>query len=67
MRTSVEKAGEQDSLGCDRSPCSFLNAVAVDLPWGKLDYGEVCEESRISEMLAGLLIGRRASQSASEN
>ena len=42
---------------------SFLNAVAVDLPWGKLDYGEVfCEETRNSEMLAGLLIGRRASQ-----
>ena len=56
------KLGKRISCNAIGRLVSFLNAVAVDLPWGKLDYGEVCEEIRISEMLAGLLIGRRASQ-----
>ena len=62
MRTPVDKAGEEDSLQYDRSPCS-LNAVAVDLPWGGL-LGAVSEGIiRISEMLVGVLIGReRVSQ-----
>lgn len=66
MRTSVDKAGEESSVQCDRSPCS-LNAVAVDLPWSRLlGVGSLRGENGISEKLAGVLIGRRASQSARE-
>ena len=66
MRTPVDKAGEEDSLQYDRSPC-FLNAVAVDLPWGGFLLGAVFEGIiRNSEMLVGVLIGRGASQSASD-
>ena len=62
MRTPVDKAGEENSLQYDRSPCS-LNAVAVDLPWGGL-LGAISEGiNRISGKLVGVLIGReRASR-----
>ena len=62
----MDKAGEVDSLQYDRSPC-FLNAVAVDLPWGRLlGSGKSERKFRISEMLAGVLIGRRAKLRASQ-